>query len=141
MLHEQDLGARVAQDVIDLGAREPPVDRHQHRVALRAGEEDVVVVLRFLAEVADARATAETRGAQRPRRAVALRVELAVADAAAFADDGDLPGLPRGVERHGVGDGLKLGVVHLATSRVFGEAGLKAGLCTNAHAHRFCSTQ
>ena len=91
-------------------------------------KKNLVVVLRFLAEVADARAAGEPGGAERSRRAVALRIKLAVADVAILADDRDLIGLPRGVERHGAGDGLKFGIVHVRSS-------------IGAHVQRFCSSQ
>src|SRR5260370_23271373 len=89
-LDEQQLGTGIAENVIYLARGQPPVDRHQDRAGLGAAKREVVVVLRFLAEVGNPRPGGQPLGEQGVPGLVAAPVQLGVADLAVLADDGHM---------------------------------------------------
>ena len=114
--HERP-GARVAQDVLDLGAGEARVDRDQHA----AGERHRVVRLedrgRVRRQHRDAVAVLEAAIAQRVREAVAAFLELAVGDPPpVLVRDGDASGMEVGRALQ-EGDGCQLAAVDARHAR------------------------
>lgn len=111
VLQEEESGTGVLEDVADLGRGEPPVDGDEHRAALGAAEEDLVVVLGLLAQVGDPVARGESGGDQGVGDAVALAVQLPVGQRAPLAQDrGGVGPAPR-VEARGPGERPELRVV------------------------------
>ena len=79
---DQQRRPRVGEDRRQLRRREPPVERHEHRADLAAGEQQLEHLGRRAAEVGDARAGAHAAREQRLREPVRALVELRVRELA-----------------------------------------------------------